>query len=120
MDQCVLEDGTVVGQNDESGQAFARAIRRMHAVVPMCDQEMADISAAMQHGRASAEYKDAAQRFTRCQERRIAVTSAIETHCGGSQETFKDCVAERGEQQAQACLPLLNAFIACATRAVNE
>ena len=119
MDQCVLEDGTLVGENDESGRSFAQAIQRMHAVVGVCDKELADVSAAMQHGRASAEYKDGAQRFQKCQERRIAVTSAIETRCGSSQERFKDCVAERGEQQAQACLPLLDAFIACAMRAVQ-
>ena len=120
MDQCVLEDGTLVGENDESGRSFAQAIRRMHAVVGVCDKELADVSAAMQHGRASVEYKDAAQRFQKCQERRIAVTSAIETRCGSSQETFKDCVAERGEQQAHACLPLLEAFIACAMHAVQS
>ena len=113
----VLKDGTQVA----GGEAFAKAIARMHCIFKDCDAEFASLSeAANVHGRQSEQYIAAASRLEACQRRRTEQFHMIEARCGAAQGGYGLCVRENGAERAHECLPKLQSFLDCAERALDE
>jgi hypothetical protein len=116
----VLDDGTVVGAASESGEAFAKAVARMHCIFRDCDAELAAVSDAINTaGKKSEAFTAAAQRLQACQRRRHSQLDIIESSCGTSQEAYRLCVQERGGRE-HMCLPVLHSFLDCAERALGD
>ena len=117
----VLRDGTEVGVASREGQDFAQAIARMHCIFKSCDDEFAVLSEARNiHGRESDAYKAAAVKLDACQRRRIVQFQAIEARCGPAQGGYGQCVKDKGADKAHECLPVLQTFLDCAERAVDN
>ena len=116
-----LPDGTIVGERSKEGEAFAKAIARMHCIFRDCDEEFASLSeAANTHGKQSEEYKAAGKQLEACQKRRIRQFHIIEAVCGPAQGGYGECVRDKGSARAVECLPLLQTFLDCAERALDE
>ena len=117
----MLKDGTDVGEANDAGREFARAIARMHSMLANCDAELAGLSdAASEHGQASEAFQTALRRLDKCRHHRDAQTSVIESQCGGSQDSFKACVAAHSAEQAQHCLSHIHTFLDCAMQALDK
>lgn len=117
----VLDDGTDVGDSSDQGKAYAKAIERMHCILKGCDDEFMAVSdTANANGRASAEFKAAAQRLAACQQRRHDEFSTIESICGPAQGAFKLCVQDAAKGREHECLPVLHAFLDCSERALHD
>ena len=116
-----LQDGTQVGDASTEGQAFAKAISRMHCILKGCDAEFANLSEmANLHGSDSEQYAAAARKLAACQRRRAEGFHAIETHCGPAQGGYGDCIREKGAERSIECLPVLQSFLDCAERTLER
>ena len=62
----------------------------------------------------------AGKQLEACQKRRIRQFHIIEAVCGPAQGGYGECVRDKGSARAVECLPLLQTFLDCAERALDE